>query len=201
VTLLIWWEAADGPACTALQACTGCAFTMPWYAACVLHRPCTASRCLRSRLVRAGANVNAFDYDRRTALHVAAADGSLAAVKILVEKGGARLDLTDRWDTLLACHMHSCCAACTQLCQVSCQGWCSALPKAQQLWLPVCSLDSRSVITFLRPGCCAKARCLALLCFASDGATLLLTRPGATRLSRWWPTWRHAAQQQQQQHR
>lgn len=70
--------------------------------------------------MRAKANVNAFDYDKRTALHVAAADANLAAVKILVEKGGARLDLTDRWGTLHmpgpAGHLHSCCCqACAGL--------------------------------------------------------------------------------------
>jgi ankyrin repeat protein len=52
--------------------------------------------CLCSRLLRAGANVDSFDYDKRTALHVAAADGNLAAVKLLVEQGGAQVNLKDR---------------------------------------------------------------------------------------------------------
>ena len=41
--------------------------------------------------------MNAGDYDQRTALHVAAADGNLPAVKVLVEGGGASLDVKDRW--------------------------------------------------------------------------------------------------------
>ena len=49
-------------------------------------------------MLLAGADVNAGDYDQRTALHVAAADGNLAAVKVLVEGGGARLDVKDRWE-------------------------------------------------------------------------------------------------------
>jgi ankyrin repeat protein len=49
------------------------------------------------RLLRCGADVNAGDYDARTALHVAAADGNLAAVKLLVEQGRADLDVQDRW--------------------------------------------------------------------------------------------------------
>ena len=36
---------------------------------------------LLRRLLRAGADVNAGDYDQRTALHVAAAEGNLAAVR------------------------------------------------------------------------------------------------------------------------
>lgn len=51
---------------------------------------------LRSRLLRCGADVNAGDYDERTALHVAAANGNLAAVRLLVEQGGADLDVRDR---------------------------------------------------------------------------------------------------------
>jgi ankyrin repeat protein len=51
---------------------------------------------LCSRLLRCGADVNTGDYDERTALHVAAADGNLAAVRLLVEHGGADLDMRDR---------------------------------------------------------------------------------------------------------
>ena len=39
------------------------------------------TRLLR-RLLHAGVGSNCFDYDRRTALHVAAAEGNLAAVKV-----------------------------------------------------------------------------------------------------------------------
>jgi ankyrin repeat protein len=48
------------------------------------------------RLVRAGIQVNASDYEKRTAAHIAAAEGNLAALKVLVEYG-ADLSLQDRW--------------------------------------------------------------------------------------------------------
>ena len=41
------------------------------------------------RLLRSGAPPNAADYDKRCALHIAGAEGSLTAVKLLVEEGGA----------------------------------------------------------------------------------------------------------------
>lgn len=50
-----------------------------------------------SRLCRAGINVDAGDYDRRRALHVAASEGNMAAVRVLVE-AGADLSVTDRWN-------------------------------------------------------------------------------------------------------
>lgn len=53
---------------------------------------------LLRRLISAGANVNAFDYDRRTATHIAAADGNLSMVKLLVEEGGANPTVMDRWE-------------------------------------------------------------------------------------------------------
>jgi hypothetical protein len=53
------------------------------------------------RLLRAGADANAYDYDKRTALHVAAADGNLSGAKELVEKGSARADVMDRWGQAL----------------------------------------------------------------------------------------------------
>jgi hypothetical protein len=37
---------------------------------------------LLRRLITAGANVNAIDYDKRTATHIAAADGSLSMVSM-----------------------------------------------------------------------------------------------------------------------
>lgn len=48
------------------------------------------------RLLRAGINVNAADYDKRTASHIAAAEGNAAAIRILAEHG-ADLSLADRW--------------------------------------------------------------------------------------------------------
>ena len=47
-------------------------------------------------MLAAGADANACDYDARTALHIAAADGNLSAVKVLVEQGGAELGVKDR---------------------------------------------------------------------------------------------------------
>jgi ankyrin repeat protein/CRP-like cAMP-binding protein len=48
------------------------------------------------RLLRAGIQVNASDYDNRTGAHIAAAEGNLEAIKVLVEFG-ADLSLQDRW--------------------------------------------------------------------------------------------------------
>eukprot|EP00986_Skeletonema_menzelii_P015350 scaffold11569_cov157-Skeletonema_menzelii.AAC.3 len=48
------------------------------------------------RLLRAGINVNAADYDKRTASHIAAAEGNAAAIRILAEHG-ADLSVADRW--------------------------------------------------------------------------------------------------------
>jgi Protein kinase domain/Ankyrin repeats (3 copies) len=42
-------------------------------------------------------HVNFRDYDRRTALHVAASEGHLAAVQYLVQDCGARVNRSDRW--------------------------------------------------------------------------------------------------------
>jgi hypothetical protein len=48
------------------------------------------------RLLVRGANVNAADYDGRTALHLAASEGQREAVSILLERG-AQADALDRW--------------------------------------------------------------------------------------------------------
>lgn len=48
------------------------------------------------RLLQAGINVNASDYDKRTAAHIAAAEGNVAAIKVLADHG-ADLTLEDRW--------------------------------------------------------------------------------------------------------
>jgi ankyrin repeat protein len=48
------------------------------------------------RLLRAKIQVNAGDYDKRTCAHIAAAEGNLPAMKLLVEYG-ADLKLVDRW--------------------------------------------------------------------------------------------------------
>jgi ankyrin repeat protein len=49
------------------------------------------------RLLRAKIQVNASDYDKRTAVHIAAAEGNVAAIKVLVEFG-ADLAVKDRWN-------------------------------------------------------------------------------------------------------
>ena len=48
------------------------------------------------RLIASGAEVDAADYDGRTALHLAAAEGHAAAVELLLRKG-ARVGVADRW--------------------------------------------------------------------------------------------------------
>ncbi|KAG2493569.1 hypothetical protein HYH03_008088 [Edaphochlamys debaryana] len=49
------------------------------------------------RMLRAGAPPDACDYDRRSALHIAGAEGNLEAVKLLIEQGGADPEFQDRW--------------------------------------------------------------------------------------------------------
>lgn len=49
------------------------------------------------RLLKAKIQVNAGDYDKRTAAHIAAAEGNVVALKLLVEYG-ADLSLRDRWN-------------------------------------------------------------------------------------------------------
>ncbi|KAL4435944.1 hypothetical protein ABPG77_000706 [Micractinium sp. CCAP 211/92] len=52
---------------------------------------------LLKRLLRAGAHVDQGDYDLRTALHIAAAEGNLPAVELLVNAGHANPFVRDRW--------------------------------------------------------------------------------------------------------
>uniref|UniRef100_A0A8B9HR20 glutaminase n=1 Tax=Astyanax mexicanus TaxID=7994 RepID=A0A8B9HR20_ASTMX len=49
------------------------------------------------RYFLSGADVNAVDYDGRSALHVAASEGRLEVIKFLVENTGANCTLKDRW--------------------------------------------------------------------------------------------------------
>ena len=51
---------------------------------------------LLRRLLKAKIQVNALDYDKRGAVHLAAAEANLAALKLLVEFG-ADLKVEDRW--------------------------------------------------------------------------------------------------------
>ncbi|WIA34734.1 hypothetical protein OEZ86_013043 [Tetradesmus obliquus] len=52
---------------------------------------------LLRRLLRAGAPVDIGDYDKRTALHISAAEGNAVMVRVLVEEGGADMLVQDRW--------------------------------------------------------------------------------------------------------
>lgn len=65
---------------------------------CVISMPSHLRRdvILLRRLLKAGINVDAVDYDKRAAVHIAAAEGNVAALKVLVEDG-ANLDARDRW--------------------------------------------------------------------------------------------------------
>ncbi|GAX23805.1 hypothetical protein FisN_20Hu003 [Fistulifera solaris] len=51
---------------------------------------------LLKRLLRAGIEVNAADYDKRTAAHIAVAEKSVAVLRVLASHG-ADLSLADRW--------------------------------------------------------------------------------------------------------
>jgi ankyrin repeat protein len=51
---------------------------------------------LLRRLLEAKIQVNALDYDKRGAVHIAAAEGNFAALKLMVEFG-ADLKVKDRW--------------------------------------------------------------------------------------------------------
>lgn len=52
---------------------------------------------LLRRLLQAGIQVDAADYDKRTAAHIAAAESNAAAIRIL-SSFGADLTLKDRWN-------------------------------------------------------------------------------------------------------
>jgi ankyrin repeat protein len=51
---------------------------------------------LLRRLLEAKIPVNAADYDQRRPVHIAAAEGNIAALKLMLEHG-ADLTVTDRW--------------------------------------------------------------------------------------------------------
>ncbi|XP_042340511.1 glutaminase liver isoform, mitochondrial-like [Plectropomus leopardus] len=49
------------------------------------------------RYFLSGVDVNAVDYDGRSALHVAAAEGHAEVIRFLLENAGANPALRDRW--------------------------------------------------------------------------------------------------------
>lgn len=55
-----------------------------------------ADTSLLKRLLKAKIQVNACDYDKRTAVHIAASEGNIAAFKLLVEYG-SDISCKDRW--------------------------------------------------------------------------------------------------------
>lgn len=56
----------------------------------------TVFHCSSERYFLSGVDVNAVDYDGRSALHVAAAEGHTEVVRFLLENAGADASLRDR---------------------------------------------------------------------------------------------------------
>lgn len=50
------------------------------------------------RYFLSGADINAVDYDGRSALHVAASEGNLVVIRFLLENTGAKCTLKDRYN-------------------------------------------------------------------------------------------------------
>ena len=69
--------------------------------------PTAENELLMNRLLRAGVPPDSCDYDRRTGLHLAAAEGNLGMVKMLVDSGAA-VGFKDRWgvDALIEATKH-----------------------------------------------------------------------------------------------
>lgn len=55
---------------------------------------------LLRRLLDSGINCNATDYDKRTASHIAAAEGNIVAIKLL-KQYGADMNKKDRWNNTI----------------------------------------------------------------------------------------------------
>ena len=53
--------------------------------------------CVGYRMSAGGEDMSSADYDGRTALHVAAADGHLSCVRYLIDQCGVASSTTDRW--------------------------------------------------------------------------------------------------------
>jgi len=58
------------------------------------------ARLVEETLKKNPNQVNFRDYDRRTALHVAASEGHLTICKLLIEKFDSRINRSDRWGTV-----------------------------------------------------------------------------------------------------
>ena len=63
----------------------------------VWARVCTGDVQLLRRLLMAQAPADCGDYDGRTALHIAAAEGNIPAAKVLLQYGHANINFQDRW--------------------------------------------------------------------------------------------------------
>ncbi|GAX76506.1 hypothetical protein CEUSTIGMA_g3951.t1 [Chlamydomonas eustigma] len=63
----------------------------------MLNAVCSGDIVLLRRYLRAGADPDAMDCDSRTALHLAASEGDVKLTRLLIEEGGATVDLKDRW--------------------------------------------------------------------------------------------------------
>merc|ERR1719188_2646714 len=57
---------------------------------------CEGDNAVIEKLLAKGVSVNLSDYDRRTALHIAAAEGKLSTVQLLIS-ANADVNATDRW--------------------------------------------------------------------------------------------------------
>jgi ankyrin repeat protein len=56
------------------------------------------------RYIKAGADPLVCDCDKRTPLHVAAAEGNLEALQLMVEESRCASDPVDRWAAAPSCH-------------------------------------------------------------------------------------------------
>jgi glutaminase len=70
------------------------ALTVKWFDLCMAAS--VGDHVKVKSLIRDGADVKKCDYDKRTALHIAACDGHLEICKLLVAHG-ADMDFKDRW--------------------------------------------------------------------------------------------------------
>ena len=60
------------------------------------------------RFALSGMDMTRADYDGRTALHLAAAEGRLEVVRLLIEKLKVNIDTRDRYDLFHSSHPYTC---------------------------------------------------------------------------------------------